>query len=85
MTAGAGAAPAAVQSIAHRLLATERGVIVAGRAERTPELARLLPRLAAALGWPLLADPMSGARRGANAIASYDCSYSPAAPWIRPY
>lgn len=77
VTAGAGAAPAAVQSLAHRLLAAERGVIVAGRAERTPELARLLPRLAAALGWPLLADPMSGARRGANAIAAYDLFLQP--------
>jgi 2-succinyl-5-enolpyruvyl-6-hydroxy-3-cyclohexene-1-carboxylate synthase len=69
---GTGAASPAVHALAHRLLATERGVIVAGRAERTPELARLLPRLAAALGWPLLADPMSGARRGSNAIAGYD-------------
>ncbi len=74
---GSGAAPAPIQQLAHRLLATERGVIVAGRAERTPELARLLPRLAAALGWPLLADPMSGARRGAHAIAGYDLFLQP--------
>ncbi|MEH3054504.1 MAG: 2-succinyl-5-enolpyruvyl-6-hydroxy-3-cyclohexene-1-carboxylic-acid synthase [Patulibacter minatonensis] len=72
VTPAAGASSPAIASLAHRLLAAPHGVIVAGRAERTPELARFLPRLAAILGWPLLADPMSGARRGANAIAAYD-------------
>lgn len=72
VTPAVGALPAAVKQLAHRMLLEPRGVIVAGRAERTPELGRLLPRLASALGWPLLADPMSGARRGPNAIASYD-------------
>jgi 2-succinyl-5-enolpyruvyl-6-hydroxy-3-cyclohexene-1-carboxylate synthase len=77
ITPAAGAAPSALSHLAHRLLATPRGAIVAGRAERTPELERLLPRLAAALGWPLLADPMSGARRGPNAIAGYDLFLTP--------
>ncbi|MFT4034804.1 MAG: 2-succinyl-5-enolpyruvyl-6-hydroxy-3-cyclohexene-1-carboxylic-acid synthase [Patulibacter sp.] len=77
VTAASGAAPSAVARLAQRLLEAPRGVIVAGRAERTPELARLLPRLASALGWPLLADPMSGARRGANAIAGYDLFLRP--------
>jgi 2-succinyl-5-enolpyruvyl-6-hydroxy-3-cyclohexene-1-carboxylate synthase len=53
----------------------QRGVIVAGRDERV--FADWSPGEAAAafaatVGWPLLADPMSGARSGAAAIAHYD-------------
>ncbi len=77
VTPAGGASSSALAALAHRLLATPRAMIVAGRAERTPELARLLPRLASALGWPLLADPMSGARRGPNAIAAYDLIFGP--------
>lgn len=77
VTRAGGAAGAPIAALAHRLLATTDGVIVAGRAERTPELARLLPRLAATLGWPLLADPMSRARRGPQAIAGYDLFLRP--------
>jgi 2-succinyl-5-enolpyruvyl-6-hydroxy-3-cyclohexene-1-carboxylate synthase len=52
-----------------------RGVIVAGRDERvfagwSPGEAAAA--FAAAVGWPLLADPMSGARTGAAAVAHYD-------------
>jgi 2-succinyl-5-enolpyruvyl-6-hydroxy-3-cyclohexene-1-carboxylate synthase len=50
----------------------ERAVIVAGRHERDDGLAAALPTAAAALGAPLLADPLSGARRGPAAIAHYD-------------
>jgi 2-succinyl-5-enolpyruvyl-6-hydroxy-3-cyclohexene-1-carboxylate synthase len=47
-----------------------RGVIVAGRDERDGPDG--LVALAEALAWPLLADPLSGARRGGAAIAHYD-------------
>jgi 2-succinyl-5-enolpyruvyl-6-hydroxy-3-cyclohexene-1-carboxylate synthase len=49
-----------------------RGVIVAGRHERDTGLGEAAGALAEAAGWPLLADPLSGARRGAAAVAHYD-------------
>ena len=53
-----------------------RGVVVAGRHERsslqTPSLAVAAEEFCVAAGWPLLADPLSGARRGAAAVAHYD-------------
>jgi 2-succinyl-5-enolpyruvyl-6-hydroxy-3-cyclohexene-1-carboxylate synthase len=50
----------------------ERAVIVAGRHERHDGLPEALAAAAAALGAPLLADPLSGARRGPAAVAHYD-------------
>jgi 2-succinyl-5-enolpyruvyl-6-hydroxy-3-cyclohexene-1-carboxylate synthase len=44
------------------------GVIVAGRGTDGAAAARL----AESLAWPLLADPLSGARRGGAAVAHYD-------------
>ncbi len=61
--AAAGRALAVVARDAHR------PVVVAGRAE--PGLDAIAPACAR-LGWPLLADPLSGARRGDAAIAHYD-------------
>jgi 2-succinyl-5-enolpyruvyl-6-hydroxy-3-cyclohexene-1-carboxylate synthase len=49
-----------------------RGVLVAGRDERQRGLGEAAGAFAAAAGWPLLADPLSGARRGPAAVAHYD-------------
>ncbi len=59
----AGRALAVVARDAHR------PVVVAGRDEPGLEAVAVA---CARLGWPLLADPLSGARRGAAAIAHYD-------------
>jgi 2-succinyl-5-enolpyruvyl-6-hydroxy-3-cyclohexene-1-carboxylate synthase len=68
------AAPAApADDLADWIAAHPHGVVVAGRAERDqPALAEALARFATAAGWPLLADPLSWARRGSAAIAHYD-------------
>ena len=53
----------ALETLASRLSATERGVIVcAGREVPVDDVAEL----AAALGWPILADPLCGLRFGAH-------------------
>jgi 2-succinyl-5-enolpyruvyl-6-hydroxy-3-cyclohexene-1-carboxylate synthase len=49
-----------------------RVLLVAGRHERPTPLGPAAETLCTAAGWPLLADPMSGARRGETAIAHYD-------------
>jgi 2-succinyl-5-enolpyruvyl-6-hydroxy-3-cyclohexene-1-carboxylate synthase len=49
-----------------------RGVVVAGRWERHDGAAAAAVALAEKAGWPLLADPLSGARTGAAAVAHYD-------------
>ncbi len=57
----------------HELVAgARRGVLVAGRHERDTPLGAAAADFAAAAGWPLLADPLSGARRGPAAVAHYD-------------
>jgi 2-succinyl-5-enolpyruvyl-6-hydroxy-3-cyclohexene-1-carboxylate synthase len=66
------------ESVLRELVAgATRGVIVAGRHEREPagnrrSAGEAAAAFAAAAGWPLLADPLSGARRGDAAIAHYD-------------
>ena len=65
--------PAAGDTRLQELVAkAERGVVVAGRHERDTPLGRAAAAFCDAAGWPLLADPMSGARRGDAAIAHYD-------------
>jgi 2-succinyl-5-enolpyruvyl-6-hydroxy-3-cyclohexene-1-carboxylate synthase len=49
-----------------------RGLLVAGRHERDTPLGQAAAAFCELTGWPLLADPMSGARRGDAAIAHYD-------------
>jgi 2-succinyl-5-enolpyruvyl-6-hydroxy-3-cyclohexene-1-carboxylate synthase len=66
------AAGPARERLAAAVAGARRGVVVAGREERDPSAGRLVADFAAAAGWPLLADPLSGARRGAAAIAHYD-------------
>jgi 2-succinyl-5-enolpyruvyl-6-hydroxy-3-cyclohexene-1-carboxylate synthase len=57
-------------------LDTPRGVIVAGPSSDPVTSGEAVLRLAAATGFPLLADPLSGARfapsRGAHVVAGYD-------------
>jgi 2-succinyl-5-enolpyruvyl-6-hydroxy-3-cyclohexene-1-carboxylate synthase len=49
-----------------------RGVVVAGRDERDRGLGPAAARFAQRAGYPLLADPLSGARRGLAVIPGYD-------------
>jgi 2-succinyl-5-enolpyruvyl-6-hydroxy-3-cyclohexene-1-carboxylate synthase len=49
-----------------------RGVVVAGRAQAGGDLGPAAARFAERAGYPLLADPLSGARHGAAAIPRYD-------------
>ena len=63
-----------VQRLAERLAAEPRGAIVCG--PTSEDLAEAAARLAAATGWPLLAEPTSGVRCGrhdrSHVIAHYD-------------
>ena len=65
-------APALLDGLRAAVDAHPRAVIVAGRSERDPGLGEALAGLADALALPLLADPLSGARRGRAAVAHYD-------------
>lgn len=62
----------AAQTLLELIEPARRGVLVAGRHERDTPLGRAAATFCAATGWPLLADPMSGARRGDTAVAHYD-------------
>jgi 2-succinyl-5-enolpyruvyl-6-hydroxy-3-cyclohexene-1-carboxylate synthase len=66
------AAPAAASTLGALVAEARRGILIAGRHERSTPLGEAASAFAAAAGWPLLADPLSGARRGDAAIAHYD-------------
>jgi 2-succinyl-5-enolpyruvyl-6-hydroxy-3-cyclohexene-1-carboxylate synthase len=67
---GAPPGPAEVAALAEAVRGAPRGVLVAGwGAAPTPAA---LDAFAEASGWPVLADPLSGARRGPHAVSTYD-------------
>jgi 2-succinyl-5-enolpyruvyl-6-hydroxy-3-cyclohexene-1-carboxylate synthase len=64
------AGAAEIAALAAAVRDAPRGVLVAGwGADLDPRAADLF---AAASGWPVLADPLSGARRGPHAVSTYD-------------
>ncbi len=63
---------AAGERLRELVAGSRRGVVVAGRHERDAPLGRAAAQFASRAGWPLLADPLSGARRGPAAVAHYD-------------
>ena len=63
-TSPAAPAPELAASLAKLLRASKRGVVACGPLDATPAAARAIARLAAVLGWPLLAEPTSQLRRG---------------------
>jgi 2-succinyl-5-enolpyruvyl-6-hydroxy-3-cyclohexene-1-carboxylate synthase len=64
------AAPGDVAALAEAVRAAPRGVLVAGwGADLDPGA---VDAFATASGWPVLADPLSGARRGPAAVSAYD-------------
>src|SRR3954449_10540940 len=65
-------APDALSGVAEVVGAAPRGVIVSGREERTSDLPAAIAALGAAAGYPVLADPLGGARGGPAAVAHYD-------------
>lgn len=65
-------ADAAAPLLRELIGSARRGVLIAGRYEREAPLGRAAAAFCASAGWPMLADPMSGARRGDTAIAHYD-------------
>jgi 2-succinyl-5-enolpyruvyl-6-hydroxy-3-cyclohexene-1-carboxylate synthase len=65
-------APDALSGVAEIVAGTPRGVIVSGREERTADLPEAIGAFGSAVGYPVLADPLGGARRGAPAVAHYD-------------
>jgi 2-succinyl-5-enolpyruvyl-6-hydroxy-3-cyclohexene-1-carboxylate synthase len=64
------AAPAEVAALVETVRANPRGLLVAGWGPALDPAA--VDAFVAASGWPVLADPLSGARRGPLAVSTYD-------------
>jgi 2-succinyl-5-enolpyruvyl-6-hydroxy-3-cyclohexene-1-carboxylate synthase len=64
------AAPGDVTALAEAVRANPRGVLIAGWGSDLDPGA--VDAFAAASGWPVLADPLSGSRRGPAAVSTYD-------------
>ena len=62
--------PGDVAELAEAVRANPRGLLVAGWGADLDPAA--VDAFAAASGWPVLADPLSGARRGTAAVSTYD-------------
>ena len=66
---------AAAAMLAPIVASAPKGVLIAGRVEgglNGPRLAAAAEAFSAASGWPVLADPLSGARCGEGSVAHYD-------------
>ncbi|MGI8810680.1 MAG: 2-succinyl-5-enolpyruvyl-6-hydroxy-3-cyclohexene-1-carboxylic-acid synthase [Acidimicrobiales bacterium] len=63
-------APDDVDRLAFLVAAETRGAVVAGWGADVDPVA--VERFSAAARWPVLADPLSGARQGPNAVSTYD-------------
>ncbi len=61
---------ATIARVADAVRAAPRGAVVAGWGAAVDPA--VMDRFAAAAGWPVLADPISGARAGGHAISTYD-------------
>jgi 2-succinyl-5-enolpyruvyl-6-hydroxy-3-cyclohexene-1-carboxylate synthase len=76
-----------LDQLAERIEATDRGLIVAGR-QMSPLLAEPVAALAAAAGYPILAEPTSQLRRGPHdrslIVSAYDHIARERAPELRP-
>ncbi|HTJ76497.1 MAG TPA: 2-succinyl-5-enolpyruvyl-6-hydroxy-3-cyclohexene-1-carboxylic-acid synthase [Acidimicrobiales bacterium] len=59
-----------IERLTYLVAAETRGAIVVGWGADVDPAA--VDRLATAAAWPVLADPLSGARSGANAVSTYD-------------
>ncbi len=65
-------APTVLEALSAEVERRPRALLVAGRAERDTRLGAALAAFAERAGIPLLAEPTSGGRRGAAAVAHYD-------------
>jgi 2-succinyl-5-enolpyruvyl-6-hydroxy-3-cyclohexene-1-carboxylate synthase len=69
---GSGRADEQLDAVREVVESGGRGVLIAGRHELQDGLGHAASQFCAAAGWPLVADPLSGARRGPAAIGHYD-------------